>query len=63
MKIDATSDYAKVHDLYLTRLQERKDTDHRLRLERQKVDRLNLQRVQRNRELDNIQGQNIDVYC
>lgn len=63
MKIDATTHYARIHDLYLTRLQDRKDEDHRLRLERQRLERLNVQRVQRNRELDNIQGQNVDVYC
>lgn len=63
MKIDATTHYARIHDLYLTRLQDRKDADHILRLERQRLERLNVQRVQRNRELDNIQGQNVDVYC
>lgn len=45
------------------RMQERRQEEFRNLVEKLKKERLEMLRVERNRQLNRLQGQNVDVYC
>lgn len=46
-----------------TRLQAQRDEDYRKLVEKRKLDRIDEERIARNRRLERTKGTNIDVYC